>query len=286
MTRSIRVLLVEDSENDALLLLRHLENAGMQVTSKRVETAAAMLAALEEGPWDIIISDYVVPGFGGLKALALLQSKGLDLPFILVSGHIGEEVAVEAMKAGAHDYMMKNNLRRLAPAVERELGEAEVRRLRREAEQRLKTTAEELHWTVQALRKTEEQLRARNTELSQARDELEMRVIQRTGALSKALTELRQQIEERKRLEQELLDITEQERQRIGIDLHDDLGQQLTGLAFMVKGLQQRLEAENPARSDEAERIHSQICRTIQHAHDLALDLTSDLQGGHLGAAL
>src|SRR5437762_182041 len=160
--RSIRVLLVEDSENDALLLLRHLQKGGYEPISQRVETAAAMLAALEQQSWDIIISDYVVPGFGGLEALALLQNKGLDLPFIIVSGHIGEEVAVEAMKAGAHDYVMKDNLRRLVPAVERELREAEIRCQRKKAEQQLKSTAQELGWTVEELRKTEEQLRARN----------------------------------------------------------------------------------------------------------------------------
>ena len=284
--RSIRVLLVEDSENDALLLLRHLQKGGYEPISQRVETAAAMLAALEQQSWDIIISDYVVPGFGGLEALALLQNKGLDLPFIIVSGHIGEEVAVEAMKAGAHDYVMKDNLRRLVPAVERELREAEIRCQRKKAEQQLKSTAQELGWTVEELRKTEEQLRARNEELLQARDELEMRVANRTAALSKLNAKLRQQIEERRRLEQELLDITEQERQRIGIDLHDDLGQQLTGIAFMLKGLQQKLQKENPARAAEAGKIHSQVCHSIQHAHDVALDLASDYQGIDLSVAL
>src|SRR5207253_9280135 len=142
----------------------------------------------------------------------------------------------------------------------------------------LKATAQELGWTVEELRKTEEQLRARNEELVQARDELEIRVAKRTAALSKVNAKLRQQIEERKRLEQELLDITEQERQRIGIDLHDDLGQQLTGLAFMVKGLQQNLVRESPARAADAERIHGLISQTIQHAHDLALDLASDFE--------
>src|ERR1043166_9744830 len=113
-----------------------------------------------------------------------------------------------------------------------------------------------------------------------------MRVIKRTAALSEANAELRRLIDERKRLEKELLDITEQERQRIGIDLHDDLGQQLTGLAFMVKGLQQNLVRESPARAADAERIHGLISQIIQHAHDLALDLASDFEGENLGVAL
>src|SRR5262249_25553885 len=107
-----------------------------------------------------------------------------------------------------------------------------------------------------------------------------------TAALSKANAELRRQIEERKRLEKELLDITEQERQRIGIDLHDDLGQQLMGLAFMVKGLEQQLERDSPERAAEASRIHSQVTRTIKHAHDLARDMTSEFEGGSLAVAL
>src|SRR5207249_4378673 len=145
---------------------------------------------------------------------------------------------------------------------------------RKEAQQRLEFTADELLRTVQELRQAEEQLRGRNEELTRARNELEMRVAQRTAALSKANAELRRQIEERRRLEKELLDITEQERQRIGIDLHDDLGQQLMGIAFMVKGLAQQLERDSPNRALEANKIHDQVSRTIKHAHDLALDMT------------
>jgi signal transduction histidine kinase len=122
--------------------------------------------------------------------------------------------------------------------------------------------------------------------LTRARNELEMRVAQRTAALSKANAELRRQIEERRRLEKELLDITEQERQRIGIDLHDDLGQQLMGIAFMVKGLEQQLERDSPNRAVEANKIHAQVSRTIKHAHDLALDMTAEFEGGSLDLAL
>src|SRR2546423_691817 len=121
MNQKIRVLLVEDSESDALLLLRQLNKGGYDPIHKRIDSASTMLAALEEQTWDIIISDYVVPGFGGLQALELVKSKGLDLPFIIVSGQIGEDIAVKSMKAGAHDYLMKENLMRLAPAVAREL---------------------------------------------------------------------------------------------------------------------------------------------------------------------
>ena len=279
MNRPIRVLLVEDSENDVLLLLRHLHRGGYQPVSKAVDSAPAMIEALEKEAWDIIISDYVVPGFGGLEALEVLKSHDLDLPFIIVSGQIGEDVAIKAMKAGAHDYVMKHNLSRLLPAVERELREAEMRRERRRSLRALQENEERF-------RQLAEQLRIRNEELVQVRDELESRVTQRTAALSKANAELRRQIEERKRLEKELLDITEQERQRIGIDLHDDLGQQLMGIAFMVKGLHQKLEAARSPRASEASKIHSLVCQSIQRAHDLALDLASECDGENLPGAL
>ncbi|HAM35504.1 MAG TPA: hypothetical protein DEB40_04455 [Elusimicrobia bacterium] len=135
MTGSLRVLMVEDSENDALLLKRQLERAGYAVTSERVCNAAAVKAALARQDWDIVISDYAMPDFSGLDALRLIRRKDIDLPFIIVSGAIGEDVAVAAMKAGAHDYVMKSNLARLAPAVRRELREAVVRREAKRAEE-------------------------------------------------------------------------------------------------------------------------------------------------------
>jgi two-component system cell cycle sensor histidine kinase/response regulator CckA len=144
MKESLRVLLVEDSENDAFLIERALRQGGFDPVVDRVETPDAMCAALAQPAWDVVISDHKMPRFSGMAALQLLQDTGADLPFILVSGTIGEETAVAAMKAGAHDYVMKDNLARLAPAVERELQEAEVRRARRQAEQALQQRVEEL----------------------------------------------------------------------------------------------------------------------------------------------
>ncbi len=133
---ALRLLVVEDSADDAELIVRTLRRAGFDLTCERVETSAAMQAALAHEAWDLVISDFSLPRFNGLAALKLLREKELDLPFILVSGTIGEEVAVQAMKAGAQDYILKGNLARLAPAVERELGEYQVRRERRRAESR------------------------------------------------------------------------------------------------------------------------------------------------------
>ena len=129
----VRVLLVEDSEDDAALTTRELRRGDYAPTVKRVETEAAMRAALDD-PWDVVIADYALPQFSGLAALSLLRSTGLDIPFIVVSGAIGEDVAVAAMKAGAHDYLMKGHLARLVPAIQRELREAEDRRRGRQAE--------------------------------------------------------------------------------------------------------------------------------------------------------
>lgn len=127
---SLRALLVEDSEDDALLLVRHLERGGYELDVERVETSEAFERALDQGGWDIILADYVLPGYSGFDALKAVQERELEVPFIIVSGDIGEETAVEAMKAGANDYLMKSSLARLAPAVERELRVSRVQRLR------------------------------------------------------------------------------------------------------------------------------------------------------------
>ena len=127
----LRVLIAEDSESDARLLVRELERAGFDTAYERVDSRTAMQAALDRHPWDLVIGDYSMPEFSGPAALALLRAHDPDTPFIFVSGSMGEDVAVEAMKAGAQDFLTKGNLRRLIPAIERELREAEVRRERR-----------------------------------------------------------------------------------------------------------------------------------------------------------
>ncbi len=130
----LRVLLVEDAEDDALLVLRHLRRGGFAPRAERVETAAAMQDALDRDSWDVIIADFNLPRFDGLSALELLRHSRLDVPFLLVSGTIGETLAVQAMRAGAQDYVMKDNLGRLPSAVTRELAAARERRERRELE--------------------------------------------------------------------------------------------------------------------------------------------------------
>jgi two-component system, NarL family, sensor histidine kinase UhpB len=414
----LRVLVVEDSDDDYRLLLVTLERGGYEPSSQRVDTAEAMRDALTHREWDLIISDYMVPGFGGLPALSLLKETGLDIPFILVSGQIGEEIAVTSMKAGAHDYLMKDRLARLIPAIERELREADTRRARRRAEQERRETEErfrqlaenieavffmmepgagnfpwrisyaspayetvwgsparslyddssawlqavhpedrsrvtaalpkiprgefneefrivrpderirwihyrifpvrnergepyrfacladdvterksaqeklrnyamQLQEAVDHLQEAQEQLRTSNQELFKARTELERRVAQRTADLTVANAELKRQMGERRRLEHELLEIADNERRRIGIDLHDDLGQHMNGIALLLEGLRLKVEKLDSNAAAEVARIQTLLLKTINLAHDLARDLASaDLQGSDVVAAL
>jgi len=134
MVENLRVLLVEDSEDDAALVVRALRKGGFSLNCERVDTAATMAACLARQEWDLIVSDYSMPQFNGLAALELMQEKGFDLPFILVSGAVGEETAVEIMRAGACDYVMKDKLTRLVPAVIRGVREAKNRKAAREAD--------------------------------------------------------------------------------------------------------------------------------------------------------
>jgi PAS domain S-box-containing protein len=130
----VNILLVEDSAHDAELLWRELGREGRTVAHERVASKAGFLAALQSQSWDAVISDYVLPQFSGPEALRLLREAGADTPFIMISGIYGEEEAVATMKDGANDYVMKANLSRLAPALDRELRAAEDRRRRRRAE--------------------------------------------------------------------------------------------------------------------------------------------------------
>ncbi|HBA86713.1 MAG TPA: hybrid sensor histidine kinase/response regulator [Geobacter sp.] len=139
MKHALRILIVDDSPDDAALIVRQLQR-DFSPSYERVDTAEDMQAALDKGGWHLVISDYVMPRFSGLGALQLLHDRGIDLPFIMVSGQMGEEAAVEAMRAGAHDYLLKDRLSRLVPAIKRELNEAVVRRERKMAEEALSAT--------------------------------------------------------------------------------------------------------------------------------------------------
>jgi two-component system cell cycle sensor histidine kinase/response regulator CckA len=160
----LRVLIIEDSATDAKLVVHELRRGGRPVEFEQVQEAGPMEEALARSPWDVVVSDWSMPKFSALDALACVDRQGLDIPFIIVSGTIGEDVAVEAIRAGAHDFMPKHNLTRLAPAIERELRERRGREARRKAEaafraseeryRRIVETTNEGVWTIDAESKT------------------------------------------------------------------------------------------------------------------------------------
>lgn len=167
MATPLKALIVENSENDALLIADSLAQAGYAPDWQQVETAPQLTAALDSATaWELIISDYSMPGFSGMQALAIYKRFGLDIPFLLVSGSIGEERAVEAMRSGVHDYIIKDRMQRLGPAVERELREAANRRERR------KTILENQRLNSQLLQLNDE-LREKVDQLSRSRADLE-----------------------------------------------------------------------------------------------------------------
>lgn len=151
MALPLRVLIVEDSKGDANLIVEELRRGGCDPQSEWVDTREGFSAALANQVWDVIIADHFIPGFGGLDALEMAQESGLDLPFIIVSGVMGEDTAVAALKAGAHDYVMKNNLARLWPAVQRALQESEMRLARQQAEETLRESEERYRSIIEGI---------------------------------------------------------------------------------------------------------------------------------------
>lgn len=152
MRSDIQVLMVEDSEDDATLVERELRRGGLAPSVFRVDTEQDLLGALARPGWDVVLSDYRLPAFTGLQALRVVRELDPDLPFIIVSGAVGEETAVDAMRTGAHDYVMKGNLARLSQVVRREIADAESRRERKRVERALVESEERLRMVVQATR--------------------------------------------------------------------------------------------------------------------------------------
>ena len=229
MSKPLRLLIVEDSEDDALLFVRELMRADYDATFERVDTREAMSRALAGGTWDLILADYSMPHFNGLEALELLKKSALDVPFIFVSGAAGEDIAVAAMKAGAHDYVMKGNLRRLVPAIERELREAEVRRECKRAEEELRRSREQLRALTGHLQSVKEEERVKiarevHDDLGQSLTALKLDLAWLKGRLARDQRALHDKAETM----MELIDSTIQTVRRIAAELRpavlDDLG--------------------------------------------------------------
>ena len=166
MSLPLRVLMIEDNEDDAVLQGEVLRDAGWDVQWERRQTADGMRAALQQH-WDLVLCDYSMPGFSAEAALRVLRKSGQDIPFVVISGSIGEEQAIALMHAGASDFFLKHNLVRFPAAVERELKEAQNRRLKREAEEQVRRQAEELAAKNEELSARNAELEAMNAQLDE-----------------------------------------------------------------------------------------------------------------------
>ncbi|HBG08306.1 MAG: hypothetical protein A2075_01540 [Geobacteraceae bacterium GWC2_58_44] len=228
MAKPLRLLICEDKDDDALLEVEELREWGFDPDYQRVDNAPDLELALKAGPWEAILADYNMPSFTGMDALRIVRSEGLDIPFLLVSGTVGEDRAVDAMKAGAHDYIMKGNLARLGPAVERELREAQMREERRQALEALQKAHDELEGRVQErtaeLRDVNAALQAEaikrqkaKEELRQANELLEQRVAERTAELAQSVDALEEEVLERELTEDELRQALEEVREKDSI---------------------------------------------------------------------
>jgi signal transduction histidine kinase len=218
--KDIRILMLEDNVADAELVKFALRDGGLNFTIKRVDSKAHYLKELEENPPDLILLDYALPDFDGFTALQLAQEKYPDIPFIFVTGTLGEEVVIEMLKSGATDYVLKTRLSRLVPAVQRAMREAGERAERRRAQERLK--------------KSHEQLRALSVYLQHVRED---------------------------------------ERSRISRQVHDELGQALTGIKMDLYWLASRLPKQLRAVRDKTKTMSAHIDSTIQTVRRISTEL-------------
>ena len=191
MKRLLRVLIVEDSEDDATMLLDELRRGGFETAHTRVQTADAMRTALHERTWDVVVSDYSMPQFTGINALSVLKATGIDVPLIIASGTIGEETAVEALKAGACDFLVKDRLARLVPAIEREMREARGRHAQRALELEFTETKERMQFALEAARVGvwESELASGSTTWSDVLEQLHGLAVGRFGSTFDAFVE-------------------------------------------------------------------------------------------------
>lgn len=349
--KPLRVLLVEDSQDDADLILFELNEGGFDVACERVDAEAAMRAAMAGGSWDVVISDFNLPGFSASKALAVLREADADIPFIIVSGCIGEESAIALMKEGVSDFVMKDKLARLTPAIERELREAAMRREHRltqeamhanekllsgitsslgegllvldncgrlmfmnpEAERLLGWTESELSghdvckiihsqdpvctcspesdfWVFGVLKnggvfRTDDDVFWRK-DGSLMHVSIVVSAIMENGEAVASVVVFRD-VSRRKQAEQELLEsrkqlrdlstylqtVREEERTRIARELHDELGQMLTGVKLDAMWLAARLPAGNPGIANKVASMSQLIDRTLDAMRRVAADL-------------
>ena len=342
----LRFVLLEDDAHDAELVELELARNGVDVHWQLVASEGAFKSALQPQPPDLVLADYTLPGFDGLAALKIVQQTCPDVPFIFVSGSLGEERAIDALKSGATDYVLKDRLQRLPAVVRRALTEARDRRERRSAEialeeQRLLLgtlidslpeivysvdTAGKLTVVNRALldmlnKKREEVLGKRLSEVWPEETVLDIENqgtnVLRTGRslndqerawiaadgtirwFTFTMVPLRdhgtiaglvctvREVTAQKALEQEILEISNREQRRLGSDLHDGLGQELTGLSLLLKGLEVQLSREAQQYLSQIARLSDLLARAIQSTRSLARGLAPvNLERGGLTEAL
>lgn len=250
MQKPLHILVVEDSEDDTALVLEMLKEHGYRPVHRRVETPEEMTNALRQNRWDVVVADYTMPRFNALDAMRLIHEAGLDIPFIIVTGSIGEEIAVGAMKAGAHDYLMKDNLARLIPAIERERQEAERRREHRQADEALRSSRQQLRDLAARLNSIREKERAWisreiHDELGQLFTSIkyELSLLRKRISKQEDRPEAKTDIEERLKSMSELVDVAIKTVQKVATELRpgilDDLGLMAT-IEWQASEFQQR----------------------------------------------
>jgi PAS domain S-box-containing protein len=344
----LQAILLEDNPADAELMQLELSRAGIEAEYRLVATKAEFVKAIGQTVPDVVLADYSLPGFDGLSALRLLRARTPDVPFIFVSGSLGEERAIEALKSGATDYVLKERLQRLPAVVRRALTEAHERRERRHAQTALEEQREllaalinnlpEYIYAVDSVQKLTVINRAMLDRLglpldgalgrrfsdivspatAQELENADARVLSsgkqlvdqehavgmgdgglqwlissrvplrdhHTGAIAGVICTERD-ITARKEMEREILEISNREQRRLGSDLHDGLGQELTGLSLMMKGLEMQLSREAPQYLPQAAKISELLAHTIQSTRSLARGLAPvNLERGGLREAL
>jgi len=342
---ALQFVLLEDNASDAELIQLELARDGLKIQWRHVASEREFRAALVAAP-DLVLADYTLPGFDGLAALRIVLQQRADVPFIFVSGSLGEERAIEALKSGATDYVLKDRLQRLPAVVTRALTEARERRERRQAETALEeqrlllgTLIDSLPEIIYAtdienrltvvnralldvLRKKREDVMGRRlSELWQEETIIEMEAqaaatirsghpltdqerawigvdgsvrwftfthvpLRDHGTVNGLVCTVRE-ITSQKALEQEILEISNREQRRLGSDLHDGLGQELTGLSLLLKGLEMQLAREAQQYSTQITKISDLLARAIQSTRSLARGLAPvNLERGGLPEAL
>lgn|GEM_PF-1052282 len=285
----LRILFVEDNPEDAELAEHVLRGAVIDFTSRRVETRDEYMDALREFTPDLIISDYDLPQFSGTEALALSKEICADVPFILMTGAVGEERAIEILTGGATDYVMKNRLSRLVPAVDRALNEAKEHRNRKRAEaerdQLLQELEERVRQRTAELQTEIEQRRKAEKALNEHKDKLEIKVQERTALLSEANRMLLMEIAERKKTEErlrsaqkelramasEIVLAEERSRQHFAAELHDTVVQTLS--AAKLRG--QFIQDEIPASASRVfADLQEMISRSIAQSRQIMAELS------------